>query len=146
MTLGLAVLPLAISSCKKAQEATEGAADSAKAAVADAFPTDAKGLAGLAATQMEGIATQLEGITDVESAKNALPGLEKIGGVMNKIKKSSESLGGDDAMQKLLESNPDIKSKFTAASQKIMAKMMDLGKNHPEAAKIVNEKMQAIMK
>ena len=143
LSLGLA-LPFCIVSCKDAEKkVTDAAAENLKAAVD--LPTDAKGIASAAITQMDKIADRLAKVTDLESAKAAIPDLEKIGAVMSKLKEKGEALGGDKIMEEAIEKNPEIKAKFDGFQKKMMATMTKLMTTSPEAAKLISEKLASVI-
>lgn len=146
LSLGLA-LPFCIVSCKDAEKKVTDAADSAAEAVTAVteLPTDAKGIATAAMTQMDKIADCLGKVTDLESAKAAMPDLEKIGAVMSKLKEKSEALGGDKVMEAFIENDPEMKAKADDFQKKMMGTMTKIMTTSPEAAKFIAEKLATVM-
>ncbi|MFT6793585.1 MAG: hypothetical protein ACJAR1_001581 [Rubritalea sp.] len=146
LSLGLA-LPFCIVSCKDAEKKVADVADAAAENVSSVteLPTDAKGIATAVITQMDEIADCLAKVTDLESAKAAIPDLEKIGAVMSKLREKGDALGGDKIMDEVIEQNPEIKAKFGGFEKKMMGTITKLKTTSPEAAEFLLEKLATIM-
>jgi len=87
-------------------------------------------------------ASILEGVSDVESAKAAVPKLEAVGQKMADLKKRADALGKPTP-----EQNKALEEKFTkemsTAMDKMMAASMKLA-DKPEVQKILEEPMKKL--
>ena len=90
----------------------------------------------------EEMASILEGVSDVESAKAAVPKLEAVGQKMADLKKRADALGKPTP-----EQNKALEEKFTkemsTAMDKMMAASMKLA-DKPEVQKILEEPMKKL--
>lgn len=139
MILGCgAMLPFVAISCKEAKDKAQEAQAKGKEALA-MIPKDISGVAGL----FEKMNAKLESVTDLESAKKAMPGLEKIGLMM---KKAQDAMGGEDKMEAMLEkAPPEAKEKFSKAMGGLAGHMKRIKESSPEAFDYIDKKMDSIM-
>ena len=170
LTLGLA-LPLSIVSCKDAEKAADDAKAKVEQEAADA-KTKADKMAADAKAKMEKAAadakakaaevmanvpkspaavlgmfdtmnTTLESVTDLESAKKAIPALENAGSM---VQKGMEAIGGEAKMEAALAAKPELMAKFGATMGTLKGHMDRIKAVSPEAYEFIDKKMDAIMK
>jgi len=120
----------------------EKAAADAKAKAAEAManvPTDASGVIGM----FDKMNTTLTGVTDLESAKKAIPALENAGTM---VKKGMAAIGGEGKMEAALAAKPELMAKFGSAMGTLKGHMDRIKAASPEAYEFIDKKMDAIMK
>ena len=125
----------------KMEKAAAEAKEKAKAAAAAAaeMPKTPDAIIGM----FNKMNTSLEGVTDLESAKKAIPALESAGSM---VRKGVEAIGGQQKMEEALTAKPELMSKFGQAMVTLTGHMDRIKAASPEAYEFIDEKMKAIMK
>ncbi len=95
---------------------------------------------------IEDLATKLQGITDLESAKKALPDLAKSGAKFTKLKMDTWKVGGPEKIRQFMEKNPDAQKKLDQAFQKVKTKMETLKEEHPAAEALIKDYINTLFK
>ncbi len=95
---------------------------------------------------MGNLATQLEGISDLETAKVALPELAKAGAKFARLKLDTFKAGGSQKLQKFMKENPDAKKKYLESVEKVKIKMEQLKKDHPAAEVLIRDYVATLFK
>lgn len=95
---------------------------------------------------MDNLATKLEGINDLESAKAALPDLAKSGAKFAKLKFETFKAGGPEKLQKFLADNPDALTKYSESVEKVKVKMEQLKEEHPAAEAMIRDYIETLFK
>ncbi len=128
----LFTLPLAITSCGDSDK---------KASTEIKIPSDAKGVLEASIVHMEKLTDRLASVTDAESAKAAIPDLEKITANIVKLTEKAKSLGLSEKEDKILNENPKLNEKYEISSKKMMGFMMS---SKPEVAEILKKTLDPI--
>lgn len=125
----------------------EDTAADAKATVANtvteavaAVPTEG---ASKVLGQFENMNTALEAVTDLDTAKAAMPALATAGKM---VKTGMAAVGGDEKMEAALEASPELKERFGKSMGALMGHMQRIKAASPEAYEFIDTKMDAIMK
>ena len=130
ISLGL-TFSLSFVSCKDSEKKVEE--------TVDAIPKDASGIIGL----FEKLSSELEEVTDLESAKKAIPAIANAGTM---IKKSIEAIGGDEKLEAVILESPKLKARFASAMQTLVGHMQRIKAASPEAYEFIDKKTDASMK